>query len=160
MLAIVALLSALPAAAQEPVGCDKFKWPLDRERAMLAAAVPAPAGGNTGAPLANAYKLALAPADQAGLPLPPTRAPKPDTTAGFVNLAAPPKPGIYRLTLSEAGWVDVFQDGAAVKSSAFSGVIGCAGLRKSVKFNLADKPIVVELSGATATSISFVITPD
>jgi hypothetical protein len=159
-LAIVALLSALPAAAQEPVGCDKFKWPLDKERTLLAAAAPVTAGRNIGAPLANAYKLALAPADQARLPMPPTRAPKPNTMAGFVNLAAPPKPGIYRLTLSDAGWVDVFQDGVALKSFAFSGAIGCAGLRKSVKFNLATKPIVVELSGATATSISFVITPD
>ena len=23
----------LPALAQEPVGCDKFRWPLDKERA-------------------------------------------------------------------------------------------------------------------------------
>ena len=35
-LALVALLLAAPALAQEPVGCDKFKWPLDRERTMLA----------------------------------------------------------------------------------------------------------------------------
>ena len=25
----------LPALAQEPVGCNKFKWPLDKERATL-----------------------------------------------------------------------------------------------------------------------------
>jgi len=35
-LALIALLLATPAFAQEPVGCDKFKWPLDRERTMLA----------------------------------------------------------------------------------------------------------------------------
>ena len=35
-LALIALLLAAPAFAQEPVGCDKFKWPLDRERTMLA----------------------------------------------------------------------------------------------------------------------------
>ena len=28
-------VSAAPALAQEPVGCDKFKWPLDKERATL-----------------------------------------------------------------------------------------------------------------------------
>ena len=29
---------AAPALAQEPVGCDKFKWPLDKERATLTGA--------------------------------------------------------------------------------------------------------------------------
>jgi len=29
--ALAVLLAAAPALAQEPVGCDKFKWPLDRE---------------------------------------------------------------------------------------------------------------------------------
>jgi hypothetical protein len=39
-------LMAMPALAQEPVGCDKFKWPLDRKRALLANAAPASSGGN------------------------------------------------------------------------------------------------------------------
>ena len=25
----------LPAMAEEPVGCDQFRWPLDKERATL-----------------------------------------------------------------------------------------------------------------------------
>jgi hypothetical protein len=30
------LLGAIPAsAAEEPSGCDKFKWPIERERAAL-----------------------------------------------------------------------------------------------------------------------------
>ncbi len=33
------LLAAAPALAQEPVGCDKFKWPLDHERALAGVAV-------------------------------------------------------------------------------------------------------------------------
>ena len=32
------LLGAVPAwAAEEPSGCDKFKWPIERERAALTA---------------------------------------------------------------------------------------------------------------------------
>ena len=34
-LVSVAYAMVLPALAQEPVGCDKFKWPLDKERATL-----------------------------------------------------------------------------------------------------------------------------
>ena len=32
---MAACAMAAPALAQEPVGCDKFKWPLDKERATL-----------------------------------------------------------------------------------------------------------------------------
>ena len=35
ILVIAACAVAAPAFAQEPVGCDKFKWPLDKERATL-----------------------------------------------------------------------------------------------------------------------------
>src|SRR5215472_12512980 len=33
----LALLSTSVFAAEEPSGCDKFKWPIDRERAALTA---------------------------------------------------------------------------------------------------------------------------
>ena len=32
--ALIALALVRPAAGQEPAGCDKFKWPLDHERAI------------------------------------------------------------------------------------------------------------------------------
>ena len=153
--ALIALALIRPAAGQEPVGCDKFKWPLDHERAMLAAAVPAQTNA---APLKASYRLTLA-AD-AKQPLPPTRTPKAGGHGGAVNLAAPDKAGIYRVTLSEAGWIDIFQNGTALKPGSFTGAVGCPGLRKSVKFNLIAEPLVVEISGAAAASISFVITPD
>ena len=36
LIAALAATQALTQAlAQEPVGCDKFKWPLDSERALL-----------------------------------------------------------------------------------------------------------------------------
>lgn len=35
-VALAVLAIAAPAFAQEPVGCDKFKWPLDHEKALLA----------------------------------------------------------------------------------------------------------------------------
>ena len=37
-IVIAACAVAVPAFAQEPVGCDKFKWPLDKERALLTSA--------------------------------------------------------------------------------------------------------------------------
>jgi hypothetical protein len=156
----IAFLIAAPAVAQEPVGCDKFKWPLDHERALLASPSQLASGAAMAQPLA-AVTLALAPLADAKLPVAPSRAPKsPDSYAGFVSVPALPKAGTYRVTLSAPAWIDVIQSGQAVKSTAFSGASGCAGLAKSVKFELTAAPFIVELSGATAHALGFVVTPD
>jgi hypothetical protein len=162
ILFIAATLSAAaPALAQEPVGCDKFKWPLDHERALLASPSQKPSGADLPQPVGTAVAVALAPLADAKLPVPPSRAPKDaDSYAGFIQAAAVPKSGTYRVTLSAQAWIDVIQNGQAAKSTAFSGATGCAGIRKSVKFDLAAAPFTVELSGTTAHAITFVVTPD
>jgi hypothetical protein len=71
-----------------------------------------------------------------------------------------PKPATYRITLSQGAWIDVFQDGHEVKSSAFSGATGCDGVRKSVKFELAAAPFIIEISGTTARVIAIAVTSD
>jgi hypothetical protein len=158
---LIALAIAAPAFAQEPVGCDKFKWPLDHERALLAAAVPISSGAQMKQPLESAVTLALVPLADAKLPVTPSRAPKdPGSYAGFVTAAAVPKAATYRVTLSAPSWIDVIQAGQVLQSTAFSGATGCAGVRKSVKFDLTAAPFSVELSGTAAHAISFVVTPD
>ncbi len=97
-LAVALLVIAAPAFAQEQVGCDKFKWLLERERALLAKAQPEKSGGDI-AP-ASAVKLNLVPALEAKFPVPPTRMPKEGSYAGVLNGAALSAPGIYRVTLS------------------------------------------------------------
>jgi hypothetical protein len=91
----------------------------------------------------------------------PERAPKsPDTFAGFFQAPAPKQAGSYKITLSAEAWIDVAQSGTTVKSTAFSGALGCEGIRKSVKFDLAAAPFTVELSGIKADSIKLVISGD
>jgi hypothetical protein len=107
----LALLSTVPVfAAEEPSGCDNFKWPIDRERAALTAPDRAKlASGSEQATLPSpAITLALvAPAD-AKLPLPPERAPKDGTFAGFASFKTAPKAGVYTISLSigaiSMGW--------------------------------------------------------
>ena len=65
----IALLIAAPALAQEPVGCDKFKWPLDHERALLASSSQLASGAAMAQPLAAAVTLALVPLADAKLPV-------------------------------------------------------------------------------------------
>jgi hypothetical protein len=151
---------ATPALAQEPVGCDKFKWSLDKERATLTGSdLPVLAsGGHVTWPLPFATMVTLLPFADAKLPAAPERTPKSnDTFAGFIEVPAPAKAGVYAITLSAAGWIDVVQSGQPVKSIASTGATGCDGVRKSVKFTLAKMPFTVELSGAEANSVGIAI---
>jgi hypothetical protein len=160
---LIAIFVAAPALAGEPIGCDKFKWPLDKERATLNGTdLPkVVSGAQVAFPIPFATIVGLLPFADAKLPAPPERAPKsPDSFAGFFQAPAPRQPGSYKITLSAEGWIDVAQAGQAVKSTAFSGALGCEGIRKSVKFDLAAAPFTVELSGVKADEIKIVISKD
>jgi hypothetical protein len=162
-IVIAACAVAGHAFAQEPVGCDKFKWPLDKERATLNGTdLPKIASGaSVTFPIPFGTIVALLPFADAKLPAPPERTPKsPDSFAGFFEAKAPPQAGSYKITLSAEGWIDVAQAGQAVKSTAFSGALGCEGIRKSVKFDLAAAPFAVELSSIKTDSIKIVISKD
>ena len=160
LIVLVASLIAGPCFAQEPVGCDKFKWPLDKERANLTGTdLPKVVSGDRLAwPIPLATIVGLVPFADAKLPTPPERAPKSaNSFAGYVLAPAPGRQGTYKITLSSEGWIDVVQDGHTVKSTAFSGATGCEGIRKSVKFDLAAQPFTVELSGIAANTIRMAI---
>jgi hypothetical protein len=156
------LLGAAPAwAAEEPSGCDKFKWPIERERAALTAPDRArlSSGNELAALPSSGITLALvAPAD-AKLPTPPERAPKEGTFAGFTSVKAAPKAGLYTISLSAGGWVDVVQDGHFVKPKGFSGATDCDGIRKTMKYELSASPFVLQVSGAKENSVSIAILP-
>jgi hypothetical protein len=162
IILLLGCVVAAPALAQEPVGCDKFKWPIDKERATLNGTdLPKLASGDRAPfPLPWAAIVALKPFADAKLPTPPEQAPKAESFAGFVAAAAPKRAGTYKVTLSSEGWVDLVQEGHTVKSTAFSGATGCDGVRKSVKFELAAKSFTVELSGVRENSIRLVISGD
>ena len=161
-LVVLLLLGAAPAwAAEEPSGCDKFKWPIERERAALTAPDRAKltSGGELAALPSSGITLALvAPAD-AKLPNPPERAPKEGTFAGFTSVKTAPKAGLYTISLSAGGWVDVVQDGHFLKPKAFSGATDCDGIRKTMKYELSAAPFVLQVSGTKENSVSIAILP-
>jgi hypothetical protein len=160
LITLVLCAGALPVLAQEPVGCDKFKWPLEKERATLTGTdMPKVASGSRiGWPLPLATLVTLVPLADAKLPMPPERTPKAsDNFAGFIQAPAPAKAATYKITLSSAGWIDVVQDGRRVPSITSTGVTGCAGVRKSVTFDLAATPFTVQLSGIESDIVGVVI---
>ena len=164
MRAVVIVLcfcaTSAPALAQEPVGCDKFKWPLDKERATLTGSdLPKLASGSRVQwPLPFAMTVTLLPFSEVKFPVAPERTPKSDNTfAGFIEESAPAQSGTYKITLSSEGWIDVVQGGERLKSVAATGATGCDGVRKSVKYELAKTPLTVQFSGIQARSVGVAI---
>jgi hypothetical protein len=156
------LLGAVPAwAAEEPSGCDKFKWNIDHERAALTAPdrVKLASGGELAALPSTGMTLGLSAPTEAKLPTPPERAPKEGTFAGFTSFKNPPKAGIYTVSLSAGAWVDVVQEGHPLKPKAFSGATDCDGIRKTMKYEISASPFVLQISGTKENSISIAILP-
>jgi hypothetical protein len=161
LIAFVLLTTAPAFAAEEPSGCDKFKWPIEHERAALTAPdrIKLASGGELAAPPSTGVTLALHTPADAKLPMPPERAPKEGTFAGFANFKSASKAGIYTVSLSAGAWVDVVQDGHFLKPKAFSGATDCDGIRKTMKYELNAKPFVLQISGTKEDSLSIAILP-
>ena len=151
------------AHAQEPVGCDKFKWPLDKERATL-----------TGTDLPKIVSGTAVPFPFPPAPSPPRhRSPtpsyrrrqsrrrnRPTASLDSLQVPAPKRAGSYKITVSDPAWIDVIQAGKTVKSADFSGALSCEGVRKSVKFDLAAAQFAIELSSIKADEIKLAISGD
>jgi len=156
------LLAATPVrAAEEPSGCDKFKWNIDHERAALMAPDRArlTSGSELNALPSSGLILSLVAPAAAKLPTPPERTPKDDTFAGFTSVKTAPKAGVYTISLSAGAWVDVVQDGHFLKPKAFSGATDCDGIRKTMKYELSSSPFVLQVSGSKDNSIAIAILP-
>jgi hypothetical protein len=163
IVVILGCLFAAPVRAQEPVGCDKFKWPLDQERSLLTSgkAATVASGSSVTSQIPAAVTVNLVPFADAKLPVTPERAPRlPTSFAGFIQVAAPAHDGTYKISLSSEAWIDVVQAGHSLKSVAFSGATGCEGIRKSVKFDLKAEPFAVQLTNVPNNSIGVAISGD
>jgi len=146
------------AEAQSP--CDQFQWPVRREMDWLSSAKLAAVASGAELTGDGAFSLALQPMASIKYVVAPERQPKSsDTFGGFVTILAPSRGGTYQITLSDEAWIDVVQDGRRLASSAFSGKAGCDGVRKSVRFEIATGPLIIQISGAGADHIAIAAAP-
>jgi hypothetical protein len=152
--ALAAMLAA-PAFGADAV-CTKFAWPVHHELDLLRAPPPDAASGAalSVVPVAASLKLATG----ASLPRAPEKPADPAKFAGFVTLPAPAA-GDYLVSLSAEAWIDVIQDGRPVASYSHSGDPNCPGLRKSVRFTLAAKPVTIQVSNGPEDHILLAVTP-
>ncbi len=163
---VVAVLSFLliPAtvAAEEPAGCEKFAWSLKREQGWFAVSdkPTIAAGGTLETVPGTAFVVRLQPGGGAKFALPPERTSKLERWfGGMVSFPAPPRAGLYQITLSDEAWIDVVQAGTYAKSIGNTGRRDCPILRKSVRFQLLQIPFSLQLSGATSDVITVAISP-
>lgn len=154
-----AMLCTGQAAAQDLSGCEKFAWPLARERAWFAAPgkQSVPSGTNLDKLPTAAVTVTLEPANRAKFALQPERAVSADKYGGSMSLPAPDRPGLYQVTASGDAWIDVVQDGRFVKSVGSTGRRDCPGLRKSLRFDLRQAPFVIQVSGVASETITLAV---
>jgi hypothetical protein len=157
--AIIVALSNTVALAEEPIGCDKFKWAVDKEITALSAPnlgeVKSSAKVST-FPFAGKVLLDLS--SSASLPKEPERSPKSDTFSGYL-LITNITPGPYSISLSDAAWIDVVEHDQFLKAKAHSGVQGCQGIRKVLQFEPRGDPLIIQISGAQTPRLNVAILP-
>jgi hypothetical protein len=147
--------------AAEPGGCDAFAWPIATELQWMKATdnVAVASGAKLATPPEKAIALTLQPMSAVTFPVAPTsrRKANPNAFGGIVNFDGAPAPGLYQITLPVAGWIDVLQNGTALRSSAHTGKTDCDGARKSVRFEIGPGPFSLALSGFSEDTVKFVI---
>ena len=161
-IAILVAFLAPAGAAEDPAGCGKFAWKLERERAWFAAAdkLAVSAGDRLAAVPSSAFVVRLQPGGQASFALPPERTPKsPGWFGGAVWFPSVERAGTYQVTLSDEAWIDLVQDGRYAHAVGNSMRHDCPGMRKSVRLELAPGPFVLQLSGAAADTITVAFGP-
>jgi hypothetical protein len=93
------LLGSSLAEAEEPRGCDKFKWPIAHEQAALQASHKARVESGGAIALDTASVLRLQPYADSHLTMAPERAPKsPASKAGMASAPAPAA-GLYKISV-------------------------------------------------------------
>ncbi len=164
-LAILAGAAALAlsttAFAAETGGCESFAWPLTTELQWMKAAdtEAVASGAKLPAPPAKAISFSLEPMNAITFPVKPTGRlkPKGDVYGGVVTFENVGPPGVYQISLHTGGWVDVVQNGKALRSAAHSGKSDCDAIRKSVRFNIGAGPVTIEFSNMKNDAIKFAI---
>ena len=158
LLAAALLVGALPAHAAETGGCGAFAWPIEADKALLSKAERTPSGATIDVSAPKAFRIEMTTADKADFAVAPGRPPAPGAPAGTLTFTA--RAGLYQFTMTDRVWIDLVQAGRSLPEAGFSGVLDCDGARKSVRFELADGPVLIQLSGSPARTTAIAITRD
>lgn len=158
----VLLYSCAGVVAQDAASCAGFDWPLDKEIAWLSASDSAPiqSGAEIAATPEAAIVVALKPGLASDLPFAPgvkKQGIGPDTFSGWITIKAIGEPGLYQISLSHNGWIDVGQAGRQLNSVGFTGRRECTILRKSVRYDIGAGPVIVQVAGVPVDKVKITV---
>jgi len=143
--------------------CESFKWDVSHEHTLFMGTATAL---NSGASLATApvivpdrlYELKLVPQQDTKFMVEPHRRdPADGVDAGLVSLHLNAL-GRYRVSSDAAVWIDVIDDGAAVRAIDFQGQKDCAAPHKVVEFEIGALQVLIQVSGSDAATVKLAVT--
>lgn len=143
-------------------GCTKFGWPLTRELQWLGGGnLPVyESGARRDTPPDNAFTLDLDADNDATLVMPLERKSRNDNGyGGSISFGALPRGGLYQITLSEDGLVDIIQDGHYLKKKASHMRRDCPAVRRSIRVELTAAPLVLQFGGVEMPSLTIAVAP-
>lgn len=157
------LLLSAPASLQaaDTGGCDSFSFPVATDLQWMRSpdAEPLSDGAKLTSLPAKAMLVTLKPVADVTYAVPPGGKSKDGEPAfgAVLELPSGVAAGLYQVSLSAKGWIDVAQGGAPLKAVAHSGKSDCEAMRKSVRFDVKDGPLTLQLSGISAREIKVTI---
>jgi tungstate transport system substrate-binding protein len=152
--------NALQEASEGTASCQQFAWSVKQEMALFDGADLQTVGtGATVSAQQPGFLLKLEPQEKVSFVEPPERGARFDgAKAGVVSFSVP-QSGHYQITLSADAWIDLIQDGHALRSLGSSGRRNCPNVRKSVRFELHSGTAVLQLSSVAENAIKVAIVP-
>jgi hypothetical protein len=160
LAALALCFLATAAQAEDAPACTQFKWPLATEKSWFEAwkLTEVESGGAMGELAKGPSRSPSSPSGEVAFAMPPESKPKPDKALGAtLSFSTVTVPGTYQVTLSEEAWIDIIQVNGYRPSLDFSGVHGCPGMPKSVRFEFKAAPLILQLSSASAPVLELAI---
>ncbi|MGN6462610.1 MAG: hypothetical protein ACTHLY_15565 [Pseudolabrys sp.] len=169
-LTLLAIDPAAQARTRKPVydynqpkgGCTKFGWPLARELQWFGGGnLPVyESGAKRDTPPDNAFTLDLDADNDATLVMPLERKSRNDNGyGGSISFGPLPRGGLYQITLSEDGLVDIIQNGHYLKKKASHMRRDCPAVRRSIRVELTAAPLVLQFGGVEMPSLTIAVAP-
>jgi hypothetical protein len=154
LIACVLVLLAANGAAGED-GCDRFAWPVDRERELFSDGFVADVESESALPKDGVFALLLQPVSSVIYMVPPERG-RDDGQGGVVTLEWI-SAGRYQVTLSADAWIDAVQNNRRLPMLASTSRNDCPGIRQSVQFEVASVPLTLQFGGALVRRLNIAV---
>lgn len=141
--------------------CDRYSFPVQRELEWFEQiTLKLPSGAKRAMLPERAFSLSLEADGHSSLVMPPERKSRQENGyGGAVSFDSVPRAGLYQVTLSDDGLIDVIQDGKYLRKIGSATRRDCAGVRRVLRVQLAAGPLVLQLGGVDLPAVNIAIAP-